>query len=176
MMDKLFLGILFAMLDVHISLGSLRIGLLPDFVGYILMMKGLKALETESQWFSKGKLCALVMAVFTGVLYVMDLLEMSAQMGFLLWFLGLAALVVSLLLQYWIICGVRQMEARQFWDLQGDRLKSLWLVLTVMKGICYVCSWVPVVGTIAAMADVIIGICYLTAFYQSKKHYQEYVS
>ena len=39
-MQNIFLGMLFAFLDININRGRTTIGLMPEFVGYILMVKG----------------------------------------------------------------------------------------------------------------------------------------
>ena len=39
---------LLVFLDFSINLGRIRIGLIPDFIGYIIMVKGLSELSDES--------------------------------------------------------------------------------------------------------------------------------
>lgn len=175
-MDRLFLGLLFVFLNFNINIGNSTIGLLPDFVGYILILKGLKEMQGASRYFEKAEPWAMVLAVYTGVLYGMDLFALSVRMRLLGWCLGLLALMASLIVSYWIVCGVQEMEMIRFWDLQGQKLKSMWTYMAILDGICYVCGWIPVVGTMGAIAAFIMGICFLVAFYKSKTLYFEYNS
>ena len=55
---KIFWGLLFVALDIRINSIDL---LLPDFVGYILIVKGLTLLSTEHHYFQKARLAAVVM-------------------------------------------------------------------------------------------------------------------
>lgn len=54
-MRHLFWGLFFVTLDFDLSLGSVTLGLLPDFVGYYLLMKGMEELAEESGHFEKGR-------------------------------------------------------------------------------------------------------------------------
>ncbi len=170
-MNNLFYGMLFVFLDFTLNLGNCVIGLIPDFVGYILMLKGLREIESESGLFARAKPWATGMAVYTGILYAMDLLGISARLRFAAWLLGLLSTAVSLVISYWIVTGVRDMETARRWDLQGDKLKILWVALAVVNVICYLCGWITLVGWIGAIAGFIIGICYLVAFNSTRKMY-----
>jgi len=40
-MSRIFTGFLFIFLDFNLNLGNSQIGLIPDFIGYIIMLGGL---------------------------------------------------------------------------------------------------------------------------------------
>lgn len=172
-MNHLFLGMLFVLLDFNLSFGRCTLGLLPDFVGYILILKGLESLSAASGKFAKAKPWALVMAVYTGVLYISDLLSLSFRLRLLAWGLGLASTAAGLAISYWIVTGVQEIERIQSRDLQGQKLKLMWIYMAVISGICYVCNWIPIVGVIAAAGSLVIGICFLVAFYKTKTLYED---
>ena len=54
-MNQIFLGMLFVFLDLTLNINNCTIDFLPDFVGYILMMKGLREMESESACFTKSR-------------------------------------------------------------------------------------------------------------------------
>ena len=174
-MEKLFTGMLLIWLDVDITLDTCKIGLLPDFVGYIILMQGLRTLQEESPHFGKVRPWALAMAVYSGVLYAMDLFGVSLDMPFMAWCLGLAAVIAGLAVQYGIVAGVQDMETAHDWQLQGEKLRTLWLALAVMQVMCSLLYWVPWLSIMLAIAAFIVSICFLAAFYRTKKQYQEYV-
>lgn len=167
-MNHLFLGMLFVFLDFNLNFGRCTLGLLPDFVGYILLVKGLEELVPVCGKFAKAKPWALVMAVYTGGLYVLDLFSVSLKLRILSWALGLVSTAASLVISYWIVGGIQEMENTHSWNLQGQKLKLMWTYMAVIQGICYVCSWIPVVGIIGAFGAFIMGICFLMAFYRTK--------
>ena len=172
-MNHIFLGMLFIFLDFNLNLGSHTIGLIPDVAGYILLMKGLDTMACESESFTKAKPWALSMAIYTGILYVMDLFALPAAWGFVNWLLGLGSTVISLVISHRIICGIQDIEQRTFRDLQSQKLKTMWTAMAVIQGLCYLTAWIPLVGTMGALAAFILGICYLVAFNKTKNLYLE---
>ena len=174
-MNQLFTGMLLIWLDLDITLGTCRIGLLPDFVGYIMLMRGLDSLREESRHFGRVRPWAMVMAVYTGVLYAMDLFGVSVDMPVLDWCLGLVAAIVALAVQYGIVGGVQDMEAAHGWDLQSDKLRTLWLALAAMQMMSALLYWIPILSIMLVIAACIVSICFLAAFYRTKKRYQEYL-
>lgn len=172
-MQNIFLGMLFVFLDININLGDATIGLMPDFVGYILMIRGLEEMTLESPLFERARPWAVAMAVYTGVLYAMDFLALSVQLQFLSWALGLAALVISLIISRWILLGIQETEAKRRFDLQAGQLETLWKPLAIVQLVSYVFAWFPLIGGICALAALVMGICYLVAFNKAKNLYLE---
>lgn len=172
-MNHLFLGMLFIFLDCHVNFGNCTIELLPDFVGYLFLIKGLDALSGENQWFAKKRPWVLGMAVFAGAVYGMDLFALSGKLRMLRWCMGLAAAAGNLVICYWIIAGIRQLEDCRGVELQGKRLRSLWTYLAIISGISAVCGWIPMVGTISAAAEFVVSLCFVIAFYQTKNLYKK---
>lgn len=170
-MEKLFIGYLFLALELKIYVGSAAVGLLPDFVGYLLLFLGLTELRGESRFFARAKPWALGLCVYTGALYVLDLIALSVPMRVLRWGLGAAALAAGLVVSHWVVRGVQDVEQRRCRDLAGQRLGTIWLYRAVLNAICYSLGWVPVAGTACAVAAFIMGVCFLAALYKSAKLY-----
>lgn len=171
-MNDLFVGMLLVFLDVNLGISRYLVDVLPDFLGYFLMMRGLEAMAAQSPYFGKARPLAMVMMIYTAVLYVVDALAVTVQSKFISFCLGLLATGASLLIGYWTVSGIRDVERRQRRDLEGEKLRNLWLYTAVIQGITYVCGWIPMVGTMGSIAALVMGICFLTAFYRTKKLYQ----
>ena len=172
-MQNIFLGMLLVFLDLNINLGKTTIGLLPDFAGYILMIKGLEEMTPESPLVEKARPWATAMAVYTGVLYAMDFLAMDVQLRFLGWVMNLAALVAGLVISRWILRGILEMEANRRFDLQGQQLEQLWKPLAIVQLVAAAFGWFPLIGWICALAAFVMGVCYLVAFNRTKNLYLE---
>lgn len=172
-MSNIFKGLLLITLDFYLDLGRIRIGLLPDFPGYILLIKGMEELAGESEKFAKAIPLAKVMVVYTAVLYMLDLFGISVQLNFWSWVLGIAGMIARLVVIYWLVLGVQDMEARHRWELQGGKLRSMWQAMAVLSVIGQLCSWIPYVAIATAIAGVIVNICFLVAFHGTKKRYEE---
>ena len=174
-MRNIFLGMLFAFLDIKINLGNATIGLLPDFVGYILMIKGLEEMALESVLFEKARPWAVGMTVYTAVLYGLDFLAMPVQMRFLGWVMSLAALIASLVISRWILRGILQIEANRRFQLQAAQLEQLWKPLAIVQLVAAAFGWFPLIGGLCALAAFVMGICYLVAFNKTKNLYLDQI-
>ncbi len=171
-MQHIFLGLILITLDFHLNLGRVSIGLLPDFLGYFFLIRGLQALGTESEHFAKSVPFAKVMMIYTGVIYLLDLIGVGLSSGVLSLILGLAAVVARLIILYWLVLGIQEIQQRHGRDLQADKLKNLWLALAVTNGLVYVCSWIPLVNVVAFLAGAIVTICFLVAFNRTKQAWE----
>ena len=171
-MNELFIGMLLVFLDVNIGFNNHIFDILPDFVGYFLMMRGLEALNGKSRYFEKARPVALGMAIYSAVLYAVDVLAVTVYSRFVSFCLGILALAASLLLGWWIVSGVREMERYQNRDLDGEKLQNFWLYMAIIQGITYACSWIPLVGTMGSIAALVMNICFLAAFYRTKTLYE----
>lgn len=127
-MKKLFWGIFFIYLNFNLDLSGHQLNLLPDFVGYILLILGMQDLAGESAFFKKAKPFAIGMTVYSALVWVGALLGFAME-GVMFELLSLAALLVSLYISWLLICGILEMEAQQEADWGGKTLRSRWKLL-----------------------------------------------
>lgn len=80
-MRNIFIGLMLVFIDFNLNIGSSQIGLIPDFAGYIVLAAGLREMAGESNMFAKAGPFASGMAVYTGIIYLMDLFGVSASLG-----------------------------------------------------------------------------------------------
>lgn len=170
-MDKLFWGLLFTFLDFNLDLGNVRIGLIPDFLGYIFIVQGCGLLREESERFAKVKPVAVVLAVYSGVSYITDLFGISVQLGAWGLVLGLVFVAVALYMSFQTVAGVQDMEAARGTDLRAAYLRSVWTAVAVLEVIVLLFSWVPVLNLFCLIAAFVVYICFLAAFHRSRKLY-----
>ena len=130
-MKSIFISLFFIFLDFSINFGNMRIGLLPTFVGYLLLYRGLKTIYTESPHFAKMQPFSMGMAVYNGLLYILDFLGMSLWLGYIGVFLSFVSMVLGLYILYEVIQGVMEMERTNEVDFYGERLKTTWTVLLI---------------------------------------------
>ena len=88
-MRQIFWGMLFLFLDFNLTVKSSLIGLIPDFVGCIFLIRGLDLLRGESIRFVQARPWALAAAVYTGFTWLLDLLGLNLT-GIFSLLLGLA--------------------------------------------------------------------------------------
>lgn len=170
-MRNIFIGLLLIFLDFHVDLDATRIGLIPDFVGYIFMINGLNELTHKSIRFSKIRPFAVGMAVYTGILYAMDLLAISINIGSLALLLGLASTIISLYISYNIVMGVKDMEIAYTQQLNGDNLLTMWKVLAVLSLAIYLLFFIPALGLLCIIGNIVVAIIFLVSFNKTKNLY-----
>ncbi|MDD3141819.1 MAG: hypothetical protein PHX08_23030 [Lachnospiraceae bacterium] len=105
-MKNIFIGFILIFIDFNLNLGNSNIGLIPDFVGYIVMINGLDEMAEKSPMFMQAKAYATGMAVFTAILYLFDVVGFSVLLGTLSYVLAITSTIVSLYISYKIVMGV----------------------------------------------------------------------
>ncbi len=172
-MSRILTGFLFIFLDFNLTLGNSKIGLIPDFIGYLIMLGGLAEMAEESPLFENVRPFAVGMAVYTGILYAMDLIGLSASLGFLTYLIAVIGTVVSLYISYNIVTGVQETEVKRGAFLAGDRLRSCWVNLAILNAVTYVSIIFPFLAVICIIVTFIIAVIFLLAFRNSKNLYYE---
>ena len=67
---KFFWGFFFIYLNFNLSINAHTLNVLPEFVGYFLLLQGLRELEEESGVFSDTRPFVVGMTVYTAILWV----------------------------------------------------------------------------------------------------------
>lgn len=157
-MKKFFWGFLLIFLDFNLSINQHSLNILPDFVGYLLLMQGTKELEgEESRFFRDVKPFAIGMAVYTAILWVGALLGITSEGGWLASILKLIAMMVSLYVAWALIQGVLELETQRAANLNGGTLYKWW------KGIAAVQTAGWLLSLMANLANMEILLTLATA-------------
>ncbi|NLG36645.1 MAG: hypothetical protein GX549_01420 [Clostridiales bacterium] len=173
-MNNIWIGFIFIFLDFNLDINASRIGLIPDFVGYILMLRGLAEMAQESPRFEQARPYAVGMTIYTAMLYALDLFGFSfAGGGYLAYLLGLASTAISLFISYLIVMGVRDIENQTGRSLRSEPLYSAWKVMAVLSAALYILILIPVLGILCLILGFIIYIFFLYSFNQSKNLYYQ---
>ena len=170
-MNHLLRGLFFLLLDVYWTPGTAEFDLLPDFIGLFLMMKGMKELAREDRAFDRGRHGAFGLCIVSAILYGANLLDLEpmAQVG--MWLGELAALAGQLVLTALMARGICRMEQNRGWDLRSGRLRMTLTVLAVFALLSHLFSWLPVVGNICWVGELMAGFLFLWVFRDSRKRY-----
>lgn len=156
-MNRLFWGFFLILIDVKMTVGSAVFDILPDFLGFWLIMKGMESLADQSVSFDRGRHGAFGLSILGVILFGMELMNPDMIGRLWLWGLGLLAEAGGLVL---LFLTVRSICA----DESAARLQGLLTVVTVMQILAHLMGWVPVVGKITMLAAMIGSVCFLIAF------------
>ena len=179
-MKKLFWGFFFIYLNFNLNVNAHSLNVLPDFVGYILLLQGMKQLEEESHFFRSGRPFAVGMTVYTAILWVGALLGVTAggRVGSIL---DLIALAVSFYVSWLLVQGVLEMETEKAVDLNGRRVYQWWKgmliiqlaiqVLRLMANLVNVSVLLSVAGVLVVV-NIVLIILYLLAWNRTANAYE----
>lgn len=170
-MQNIFWGFLFVMLDFNLNIGVSTIGLIPDFVGFWLLNKGMSELSTESDIFSKKSGLALILMACSLVIYVIDLMGLS--LGLLGLIIGIAMTIAKLYLEYQILMGMFELEEYNNTHLGADDCKTKWIFVMVMIVLNFVLVWIPLINIVGIIVAFIMCIVFLVSVSTFKNNYLE---
>lgn len=156
-MNHLFWGFFLILIDVKMTVGSAVFDILPDFLGFWLIMKGMESLAEQSVSFDRGRHGAFGLGILGAILFGMELMNPDITGKLWLWGLGLLAEAGALVLLFLTVRSIRADES-------AARLQGLLTVVAVMQILAHMMGWVPVVGKITMVAAMIGSICFLIAF------------
>lgn len=170
-MSNIFIGFLLIFLDINLILNQGTIGLTPDFIGYIFVVKGIAEMASESTLFMKVRSLCIGMAIYTGVIYVIELFGIKTQLDWLGVLLGFVSTILSLYISYTIVCGVQEIETLRAIDLNGNKLRSTWTYMAICQVIIYLSIFMPILAIILFIISTIISIIFLVNLNTSKNNY-----
>lgn len=170
-MQNIFLGFLFEMLDFNLDIGASTIGLIPDFIGFWLLNKGMSELSTESDIFSRKSGLALILMACSLVIYVIDLLGLS--LGLLGPIIGIAMTIAKFYLEYQVLIGMFELEEYNHTHLGADDCKTKWIFVMVMNLLNIVLIWIPFINIVCLIIAFIMGIVFLVSVNTFKNNYLE---
>ena len=168
-MIRIFWGLIFVLVSIHIDFGASRIDLLPDFIGFFLIMTGVDQLPAVSRYFQWARTIALVMGVYSAIVFVLALFGVAASQDVLIWSLALVATAALLCLSFCIVKGLAELETAHGLALQSKTLYKLWLLLAACNIACLLLYPLPVLLTVASLATVVVSVIFLFNFYQAAK-------
>lgn len=151
-MKKFAIGFLLIFLDFNLTFNGFALNVLPDFVGYYLLLQGTKEMEQESSLFAGPRPFIIGMIVYTAILWVGKLLNVSG--GILMTLLDLIALVVSFYITWVLVQAVRDMEQRHEADLYGAVLSKRWKILLGLNAAVQLLRLLATVATIRVVLTI----------------------
>ena len=126
-MKKFAIGFLLIFLDFNLNFNQFSLNVLPDFVGYYLLLKGMAEMEGENPRFAAPRPFAMGMVIYTAILWVGAILGVPG--GGLGTVLGIIALALHFYIAWVLIHALRELENCHSADLYGATLLKRWKIL-----------------------------------------------
>lgn len=170
-MSNIFIGYIFVFFHLKIN----GFDLLPDFIGYILIYRGLCKLTVETAIFEKAKPATIGM----GILSFMSLIVGGTiNYNSLIWsVINLLATLVSIYILYIINTGIYEIEQTRNIPLNSEKLFEIWKIQSVLSIGCTVLAWIPntiiaVIAVLLTLAAIIANIVFLVNLNNTKKIFE----
>ena len=128
-MIKIFIGAILALLDFTVTNGSMRFGILPDFIGCFLLYLGFKT----CQRLTTARTSLLVLTVYSAILYVMALTGIGADIAWLETALSLIYYVVLFYVLYLFLQSLYEIETDVSGDLKLEKFKRWWRYMSLFQ-------------------------------------------
>jgi|GEM_PF-5530724 len=163
-MNKILIGLVFLVVNLTVN----SIDLIPDWLGFILIMLGAREMMRESENFARLKPFAMAAALFALVIFVAGLVGGTISI------LPMLCWPLSVYVYLLIVRGVRDLETKYSADMHSaDMMKYMnfgvvgSIVLTVL-----VAANVGVLALIVGIVTVVFMGLYIYNFYLAKQVYE----
>lgn len=137
-MIKLALGMLFILMNFSLDIGELSINILPEFVGYLLILSAVDKLKTKSAYFDKMSGLLFFMAMYKIADYIVSMLNVNAGMIATVFFYGgIVATILGLIIQYRVFCGIDEIAYNDDVRVKTGRIFVLYKINVVITVLAY---------------------------------------
>lgn len=176
-MGMMFCGLMFLMLELTAKVGdSTLVGLLPDAVGYILLIFGLMKLRSNSHYFSRCVTLCIGMAPPAAISFGIGVMGFAGPYSIVMILLGILCTIGRAVVSFWIIRGFRDMEAQDDVELYGTPLWWMWLCYLVISVLVlpvdFIGSFVPLFAGISEIAVLLVGLAFMVFFYRTTRAFE----
>lgn len=167
-MSRIFWGFLFVMIHINITVGNSVIQILPNFIGFFLILSGVDALKDLAPGFEKIRGWVFLMALLETAVWLFSLVGRFSPNRPVTVITNIVLLALSLYIQYYTVVGIREMEEAKRLDLSSAKLFSMWKITAVFSVVSYIGSFFNWLGAIIILISVIADLAFLYYLWQAK--------
>lgn len=178
-MTWILIGAVFAVLNFNIPFSSGAIGVLPDTLGYILMIVGMQSMQKQVDYLSGFFRKSIWIAILLAVMGAWDYLRtcMGWSMGgreiMILWGTAQVFLVYSC----WqgIIFGIAEIQKREDAELKARALLKSLSIMVLVKALGIVMlTFGGMIIYICAVVEIIVGLSFVIQVFYTKRRYDRF--
>ncbi|MBR6308300.1 MAG: hypothetical protein IKR39_06785 [Lachnospiraceae bacterium] len=151
------------------KLWGLTLGL-PDFVGFVLVWRGLVELTPESQTFKKLIPASIVFIFASTAKYILTMFNLLSSDKMSTFVVEILYNTATLFFCYLVVRGIRDMEIKRNAEFYSAKLFRAWVAVFVFT----ICSMLPVNGLklVGALGIVVVSAMFLVRMWDSMKNYK----
>ena len=171
-MNNIFWGFFFIIFNFSLNFNESTISLIPTFIGYWLLSKGLRELTKESGRCTRMIPWAKGMVVYTLIIWIMDALGIGSQLGGVNIVLTMVATIIQIYISYQVVMGTKEVEDYHGSYIRADKLKSAWWGMVIASALVIPLAYIPGVNLIALIAAFVCYIVFAVALHKTKTEYE----
>jgi len=138
-MIKLAIGMLFILMNFALDIGELSINILPEFVGYYLILSAVDKLKVKSAYFDKMSGVLFFMLVYKIADYIVSMLNINAgTVATVFFYGGIITTVIGLIIQFRVFCGIDEIAYNDDVRVRMGRVFVLFKIEVVLAVLAYV--------------------------------------
>ena len=178
-MTWILIGAVFAVLNFNVPFGAGAIGVLPDTLGYSLILLGMISMEKQVEYlsdhFRKSKWFAALLALMCAVDYVRIFTgwTMGGLEVMILW--GTAQ--VFLIFSCWqgIIFGIAEIQKREDAELKARALLKAMSIMVLVKALSIVMlTFGGMIIQICVIVEIVVGLSFIIQIFYTKRRYDRF--
>lgn len=172
-MRNIFIGFILVLVDITIHIQGAPLEILPDFLGYIFIVRGLREMPEQNEWLKKARLVANIMKYMAVLLYSAEVLRIFAGRPVMIFGCGLVAVLASLYTAFYIVRGVIEIELADNIEMKCEGLLLSWKIMAVVHLISVVGLIIPALSFLQIFA-LIVSILFLMSVNDAQMAYVRY--
>ncbi len=168
-------GLVLILLDIAIAPGDTgaMIELLPDFIGYGLVLFGIRREKEHAAVFHKAMLISLCGAVASAILYGLKALGFGTTAVMTVLLMEIFELVLMVVLLFMITRAFRELEQDLQQNMKGKPLFYLWLCHTVAVVLSYAFQTEAAIYSLASLLSDILAVAIIYLMYTNYQSLKE---
>lgn len=174
-MDYIIMGFVFLLIDFSLSFGEATLDLFPDFVAYLLILKGLRKFLKKGTYFVKCEKAAQIMFGVSLVIFVLNMTGVLSRIMILAIICGVINTTARLYISYNLVIGIKEVEESDGCNLEGETLLKCWKVMAVFAVIGFGTVFIPIVRALVGIAGLVTSILFLMGLYDTGKASEKYI-
>lgn len=175
-MKNLFIGMIFVFLNFTISISGSSIDIIPDFIGFYLILKGLEELKGYSEKFIKIRPLVIILGIYSLLTFALGLFGITNNLGNLAFVLVLINVIALIYVTYNIILGIMDIEKNINISIETNIVMNRWKMMIAFNVLSYVVLIVlPVIAIVSVIFYLVFAVLFLVSFNNSKNLYYEYI-
>lgn len=168
-MNNIFIAFIFILFNFSLDLNGHMLNLIPTFIGYWFLYKGLVELQEKCSRFTRVVSWTKGMLVFATLNWGVQLI--FSDLGWGLTVLQLVEVLFNLIITYQVIVGLIEYEKERQIDIYALKLRSAWMVAIILSLLVSIFMVIPIVYQIGVVLSFIANVYVIVRLYKTKQAY-----